>query len=90
MPVARYRKRPVVVDAIQWHPHENCAEVAEFLGDAFDPEDCSDPLTETYKIDTLEGPMWASAGDWIIRGVEGEHYPCKPSIFAATYEPEET
>ena len=38
-------------------------------------------------IETLEGQMKAVAGDWIIRGVEGEFYPCKPAIFAATYEP---
>ena len=40
-----------------------------------------------FKIFTLEGTMEASAGDWIIRGVRGEHYPCKPDIFEATYEP---
>lgn len=43
----------------------------------------------TLDIDTLEGTMHARAGDWIIRGVQGEHYPCKPDIFDATYEPEE-
>jgi hypothetical protein len=41
-------------------------------------------------ISSLEGWMRAEIGDWIIRGVEGEFYPCKPSVFAATYEPEET
>ncbi|MGH8749678.1 MAG: hypothetical protein ACREU5_11300 [Burkholderiales bacterium] len=38
-------------------------------------------------IDTLEGPLHASPGDWIITGIKGERYPCKPDIFAATYEP---
>ena len=43
--------------------------------------------TETaFTIDTLEGKMWASAGDWIITGVSGEKYPCKPDIFEKTYE----
>ena len=84
--VGKYRKRPVVIEAIQWTPHENCEQVAAFIGDAFDPEDCADGLTDTYKIDTLEGTMWASSGDWIIKGVQGEFYPCKPDIFAQTYE----
>ena len=44
---------------------------------------------DTLRIDTLEGTMIASAGDWVIRGVQGEHYPCKPDIFSATYEPVE-
>lgn len=55
------------------------------------PERC--PETEptggspaVIEIETLEGTMTASAGDWIIRGVQGEHYPCKPDIFDATYE----
>ena len=43
---------------------------------------------DTIVIDTLEGAMKASPGDWIIRGVSGEHYPCKPDIFAATYDTE--
>ena len=47
-----------------------------------------DPGTGELVIRTLEGDMRASHGDWIIRGVKGEFYPCKPEIFAATYEPE--
>ena len=48
-----------------------------------------DPGTGQMVICTLEGMMWVSDGDWIIRGVQGEFYPCKPDIFAATYEPVE-
>lgn len=44
-------------------------------------------VTERQEIQTLEGVMVASPGDWIITGVKGERYPCKPDIFAATYEP---
>jgi len=61
----RFRKKPVVVDAVQ------------HVG----PE----PLV----IETLEGVMTAQSGDWVITGMKGERYPCKPDIFAATYEPAE-
>ena len=48
-----------------------------------------DPRDGRLIISTLEGLHWADPGDWIIRGVQGEFYPCKPDIFAATYEPEQ-
>jgi hypothetical protein len=77
----KWRKKPVVVEAIQFTGH-NDAECLAFCPDAFDP-----PSTEpTLVIETPEGCMTASRGDWIIRGVKGEFYPCKPDIFAATYE----
>lgn len=87
----KFRKRPVVIEAIQYHPGKNCEEVAAFLGYDYpvdcdsdlDPEDHSD---QPWLIATLEGTMEASPGDWIIRGVQGEFYPCKPDIFEATYE----
>jgi hypothetical protein len=44
------------------------------------------PLAQRHWVQTLEGPLVVSDGDWIIRGVKGEFYPCKPDIFAATYE----
>lgn len=84
--VGKYRKMPVVIEAIQWTPHENCEQVAAFIGDYFNPVDCADPLTDTYRVATLEGAVYASSGDWIIKGVQGEFYPCKPDIFAQTYE----
>jgi hypothetical protein len=50
-----------------------------------DEHDCYDDAE--WMIQTLEGDMWARPGDWIIKGVQGEFYPCKPDIFEATYEP---
>jgi hypothetical protein len=84
----RYRKKPVVIDAIQWRV-VNHEEVKQFLG-----EDYVAVLSKYAKkpahlsIRTLEGQLYAAPGDWIIRGIHGEHYPCKPDIFEATYEPE--
>lgn len=60
--MAKYRKRPIVIDA--------------------ERNDTGEPI----EIQTLEGTMRADPGDWIITGVKGERYPCKPDIFAATYE----
>ena len=85
----RYRKKPVEVGAIRYLPHENCDAVAAFTGES-DPGcgDFGDDVEpEPWAIETLEGTMFAQPGDWIIRGVQGEFYPCKPGIFAATYEP---
>jgi hypothetical protein len=78
----KYRKKPVVIDAIQWNG-ANCLDVADFCGD--------DVLTtieafKSFEIATLEGKHIASVGDFIIRGIKGEYYPCKPDIFEATYE----
>lgn len=80
--MARYRKKPVVIEAVQYRA--GCQDGA-FAQDVIDgrvryPED------GTMLIDTLEGSMSAQPGDWIIRGVKGELYPCKPDIFAWTYE----
>ena len=76
----RFRKKPVVIEAIRFH-HGNFDEVERFVGG--DAEWRSGELI----VATLEGAMHVSEGDWIIKGVEGEFYPCKPSIFEATYEP---
>ena len=90
----KYRKKPVVIEAIQW-VGDNLEEVIAFTG--LHPsamkwtwdEYCKVVSEMGLKIFTLEGPMIASVGDFIIRGVQGEFYPCKPDIFAATYEPAE-
>jgi len=87
--MAKYRKKPVVVEAIQYLPKEkNYDEVAEFLGwdqlDTYVDED-----DKTFPIQTLEGTMIVCPCDWIIKGVKGEFYPCKPDIFEQTYEPVE-
>jgi hypothetical protein len=100
--VQQYRKKPVVIEAMQW-TGDNTSEVVDWV--------CTDsiqsahhvearpgvrpwkgdkaraPEPECIMVDTLEGRMRANVGDWIIRGVQGEVYPCKPEIFAATYEP---
>ena len=77
----KYRKKPVVIDAVQYLPSENWAEVQNFACMRSQPE-----APAVLCIETLEGVMTVSPGDWIIRGVKGEFYPCKPDIFEATYE----
>ena len=84
----KYRKKPVEIDAIQW-TGQNLAAVLGFIDDTKTGTDVVDinGSAKTLGIQTLEGTMRADAGDWIIRGVKGELYPCKPDIFEATYEP---
>ena len=80
--MAKFRKKPVVIEAIQW-TGSNLKDVIEFLGGA------SWMNGRGLIIKTLEGELHASVGDFIIRGVAGEFYPCKPDIFEKTYEPVE-
>lgn len=90
-PPAYYRKKPVVIQSVQW-TGKNEIEIKLFCNDAIGP---FEDLLRTGEgkpylyllIQTLEGNMRADMGDWIIRGVKGEFYPCKPDIFEATYEP---
>lgn len=100
--MAKYRKKPVVIEAIQYKVIEeipckygvakktNINEIAQFmkvnsLREATTPNDTCEG--ETFlPIDTLEGIMKASIGDYIIKGIQGEFYPCKPDIFEQTYE----
>ena len=92
---AQFRKKPVVISAIQW-TGENLRDVISFTDCHPDTRSRHAGMAwEAYedlvsrdglKIFTLEGKMSASVGDWIIRGVKGEYYPCKPDIFDATYE----
>lgn len=78
----KFRKKPVVVDAVQFpFDGHKTEELSAFIGQTHD-RDHYNWLT----IATLEGDMKAQPGDWIIRGVKGEVYPCKPDIFEATYE----
>ena len=80
-----FRKKPVVIEALLY-TGKNCPDVAAFTNDhVYCEGDCKGD--EPWAISTLEGVMEANPGDWIIRGVAGEFYPCKPDIFAATYEP---
>jgi hypothetical protein len=83
----RYRKKPVVVETIQYRPDLcNCEHIADFLGIWYSPCDEEDHAAAVWHIDTLEECIEISPGDWIIKGVRGEFYPCKPDIFEATYE----
>lgn len=79
-----YRKKPVVIEAVQIRG-DNDDELLAFLNKHVVPfESVGDHV---IVIHTLEGDMRADPYDWIIRGVAGEFYPCKPDIFEATYEP---
>mgnify|MGYP000932179319 FL=1 len=83
----KYRKKPVVIEAIQFEDNSDCVSAISEMG--LDPIRVSykDPKRPVMKIQTLEGIMEAQPGDFIIRGVNGEFYPCKPDIFKKTYEP---
>ena len=80
----KFRKKPVVIEAVQITdatfdaPHPNDEHVRGVL---------YDPVARCAFIDTAEGRMRGDIGDWIITGVKGEVYPCKPDIFAMTYDP---
>ena len=78
----KYRKRPVVIDAVQW-TGTNGFTIAAFMSEPF-PDDAH--TTDTPIIHTLEGDLTASVGDYIIRGIKGEFYPCRADIFEATYD----
>lgn len=77
--IMKYRKKPVVIEAIQWNGL-NWDELVEFGCQ------CAQDQDDKILIPTLEGILYANVGDYIIKGVAGEFYPCKPSIFEATYE----
>ena len=89
----RYKKKPVVIDAVQFNGR-NVGEIVVFIGKKLKTRVFSEtayeagvaaPLFE-IDIETLEGVMTASPNDYIIKGVRGEFYPCKPDVFEQTYE----
>lgn len=89
--MTQFRKKPVVIDALQFSgtPY-SAAEIEKWSDGRVTKFVYPDDLTLNSRkliIHTLEGDMTANENDWIIRGVKGEYYPCKPDIFAATYEP---
>ena len=108
--MAKYRKKPVVVEATQWlkngdHPEDGreTFQTGEFKGELFEGKvvrryrtpdldgadackKCGAIMHHHGWIDTLEGGHIVCPGDWIITGIKGEHYPCKPDIFEKTYE----
>lgn len=86
--VKRYRQKPVIVEAMQFNKAEDYYDIREWSNSTM-----SKPYSYTFHIDkysigveTLEGRMVALFGDYIVRGVNGEFYPCKPDIFEQTYE----
>ena len=89
----KYRKRPVVIEAIQYN-NLNREEIVKFVGKELKQELETETAYLAGKgspkfsliIETLEGDHKAMPNDWIIKGVEGEFYPCKPAIFEKTYE----
>lgn len=85
----RFVKKPVVIEATCFVDNASADEIVRWAGTPPVILDI-DPATgvcQSIKVSTLEGEMTANLGDWIIRGVKGEFYPCKPDIFVATYEP---
>jgi hypothetical protein len=83
----KFRKKPVVIEATQWFKDGDHPAVV--LRDSYEQRKISPGITYVTKvpvIKTLEGEHIVTPGDWIITGVKGEHYPCKPDIFEATYE----
>ena len=88
----KYKTRPVEIEAIQWTGH-NLEEIKQFVGESLE-YDILDTAWEVgkgrqhiyMKIRTLEGDMYVSIGDYIIKGLRGEFYPCKPDVFEKKYE----
>lgn len=108
--MAKYRKKPVVIDAVQWFQNGDHPEDYDRDADYEEASECCEgQIVRYYRhpdvsglktcqhcgrimhdhgwIDTLKGGHTVCPGDWIIKGVKGEFYPCKPDIFEATYEP---
>lgn len=97
--MSKFRKKPVVIEAVQWGGN-NERDMFDFLTDYRKTNQTPTLEESTFRIDlcnggcqvgnliikTLEGEMIASKGDWIIKGVKGEFYPCKPDVFKVTYE----
>lgn len=79
----KFKKKPVVIEARRFNEEGpgDALQIVEWIGDA-----AKIAPGEGIAIKTMEGTMLAVVGDWIIKGVEGEFYPCKDSIFKATYE----
>ena len=88
----KYRKKPIIIEAEQWFKIGDHSKkvVRRFrhpnIGGNADCRKCGKPMYDHGWIDTLEGVHNVCPGDWIITGVKGEFYPCKPDIFEQTYE----
>lgn len=84
--MAKFRKKPVVIDAIRYEGKEDNNRVINWLASLKASIGCWLVHDNEIIIPTLEGNMKVSPGDYLIRGVKGEYYPCKPDIFLATYD----
>ena len=83
--IRKFRKKPIVIEAIQW-TGKNYVEISKFIGYRPKYKDLVGNEINQLEIVTLEGMHIATVNDWIIKGVQGEFYPCKPDIFEKTYE----
>ena len=84
--MAKYRKKPVVIEAVQYDGNFRCLDIFSIydVGNfKLGKEEDGSPY---LLIPTLEGDMKCSKGDYVIKGIQGEYYPCKPNIFEQTYE----
>lgn len=82
----KFRKKPIEIEAILWDGSADTAN--SFIGEAFGVDwEYASQSESAIVIPTLEGRMRGELGDWIVKGIKGEFYPCKPDIFEATYEP---
>lgn len=89
--IGKYRKRPVEIEAVQWNGssaemHRIVAWILENKQRAYIEDNRASQGPDLIKIQTLEGEMTVLPHDWVIKGVQGEFYPCKPDIFEQTYE----
>lgn len=82
----KFIKKPIVVDAIQWLGTKISFDQIVDIGMNWDKWRPGEMGSESFTIITLEGDMLVKKGDWVIKGVNGEFYPCKPDIFEKTYE----
>lgn len=86
----KFQKKPVVIEAKQFNSIVDYIEIVAWMKESGDTSALADEVryaTPLMLLSTLEGTMAANPGDWIIRGVNGEFYPCKPGIFAKSYDP---
>lgn len=85
----KFKKKPIVIEAEQWWPGKHIEGVVRKEAQAVPSRAGGTAFVMPPRdvVETLEGEMTVSPGDWIITGVKGERYPCKPDIFDATYEP---
>jgi len=91
--MAKYCKKPIEIEAFQWTGGHDQVEDPQWIINAIEKGEVwfigSNDTVRYMQIDTLEGVMTASKGDYIIKGVQDEIYPCKPDIFEMTYEASE-